>query len=194
MEADNPDELQYVLAANGYCGPRHGEIGLDASDPSAALHENRLNVPGSIDPATADFTNTHADKPVALVEVEFESAADGRGFSLVAWLRSVFTDVTIVATGQLNPDQVSLVFGSGFDALVVNADRWHAYGADAWQHAMKPAVTRGYLARAKGLSIHSGTHTGKHSGRNSDRDSAGSDEVENSIWARRTTAQGGPAN
>ena len=65
----------------------------------------------------------------AEIVVTFPSSADGRGFSLGAELREGggFKG-KLYATGTLNPDQLSLAFQCGFDAVVISEAQWERYG------------------------------------------------------------------
>lgn len=187
MATAEPDCTRYILAADGYCGPRQGLL-----DPAVPKQGNDsrtrcIFIPGSSDPATTDLASFQAGEAVSCIEVEFESFADGRGFSLLAWLRREFGNVQIVATGQLNPDQVSLAFGSGFDAVVVSAERWHACGAEAWQQALNPIVKAAYLnvavAAAEGPGRHGDSTQSTTDGTHLEQPDSGQ-----SIWARRARA------
>ncbi|MFK7893595.1 MAG: DUF934 domain-containing protein [Granulosicoccus sp.] len=78
--------------------------------------------------------------------VTFPSSADGRGFSLGAELRedSEFKG-KLYATGKLNPDQISLAFQCGFDAIIVSDAQWQRYGEASWEQAIDPIVNKTYL-------------------------------------------------
>jgi len=98
------------------------------------------------------------------VLINFPSSADGRGFSMAAALRETQAyGGKLFAGGQLMPDQVTLAFQCGFDAVIVNKDQWSRYGKDAWMNVMKPHVSQSYV-RSHWCSL-------------------------DSIWERRTVAQ-----
>lgn len=80
------------------------------------------------------------------IVVKFKSSADGRGFSMAAAIRDGRGyNGRLIAGGQLNPDQLSLAFQCGFDAVIVENTQWSRYGKDAWMKAMNPNVNRSYL-------------------------------------------------
>ncbi len=77
--------------------------------------------------------------------IEFQSVADGRGFSSAAELReNDGYKGLLYACGRLNPDQLTLAFQCGFDGMVVDEQGWVSYGEAAWQQALKPVVDSGY--------------------------------------------------
>ena len=76
--------------------------------------------------------------------LNFESSADGRGFSLVkAQVRDVSFNGRLYVLG-LNPDQVSLAFQVGVDGVIVSEEDWKDYGGEAWEFVLKPPVTVSY--------------------------------------------------
>lgn len=83
-----------------------------------------------------------------IIKIEFQSSADGRGFSLLSRLRQLFPDATIFATGELNPDQLSMALQCGFDGVVVSEPRWLQYGEAVWQAALVPVVNLSYRTTA----------------------------------------------
>ena len=85
-------------------------------------------------------------RSAAEIVVTFPSSADGRGFSLGAELREGdgFKG-KLFATGTLNPDQLSLAFQCGFDAVVISEAQWERYGEAAWVRAMDPFVNKTYV-------------------------------------------------
>ncbi len=80
------------------------------------------------------------------IALKFVSSADGRGFSLAAALREKKgNNSRLIALGQLNPDQVSMAFQCGFDAVMIDAAQWDRYGEDAWVSTLDPIVNRSYM-------------------------------------------------
>ena len=78
--------------------------------------------------------------------IKFASSADGRGFSMAAALRETHEfGGKLFASGQLIPDQITLAFQCGFDAVIVNTEQWNRYGKEAWMNAMNPHVNQRYL-------------------------------------------------
>lgn len=76
--------------------------------------------------------------------INFESSADGRGFSLAkAWLRDEARNQRLYMSG-LNPDQVSLAFQVGVDGVIVSEEDWHDYGGEIWKSVLQPVVSVSY--------------------------------------------------
>lgn len=96
------------------------------------------------DTDTSDLDASVYDAPELIVS--FPTSADGRGFSLAAELRegNAFTG-NLYATGELNPDQLSLSFQCGFDGVIVSESQWDRYGESSWVQAMDPLVNKTYL-------------------------------------------------
>ncbi len=78
--------------------------------------------------------------------IEFPSSADGRGFSIAATLSEQRgTGFKLFASGELNPDQLSLAFQCGFDGIIIDEAQWNRYGEESWTQAMDPVINRSYL-------------------------------------------------
>ncbi len=116
----------------------NGTHGLIADD----LFSNAVDLAGETNSRDLDASVRSA----AEIVVTFPSSADGRGFSLGAELRegNGFKG-KLVATGTLNPDQLSLAFQCGFDAVIISEAQWESYGEAAWVQAMDPTVNKTYL-------------------------------------------------
>ncbi len=83
---------------------------------------------------------------VAQIVLNFTSSADGRGFSMAAALRERLGYTgKLYAGGQLIPDQLSLAFQCGFDAVIVDSEQWRRYGSESWMKGLNPDVSRSYL-------------------------------------------------
>jgi len=59
---------------------------------------------------------------LALVAVRFPVATDGRGFSLLPWLRRAGYAGPVRATGDLRVDQLSALRRAGFDSIELSDD------------------------------------------------------------------------
>jgi len=80
------------------------------------------------------------------IVLQFLASADGRGFSVAASLRErLGYDGKLFAVGQLIPDQLSLAFQCGFDAVIVDNTQWNHYGKNAWMNALNPHINRTYI-------------------------------------------------
>lgn len=80
------------------------------------------------------------------VLIEFESASDGRGFSLVAQYRECHGhDRLLHASGALIPDQVALALQCGFNGIVVTQQQCDLYGEASWEQALTPMVNNSYV-------------------------------------------------
>ena len=92
------------------------------------------------DRSNTDHSNTEK------VVIEFGSASDGRGFSLIAGFRECnsFNQV-VYASGALIPDQVSLAFQCGFDGIIITQRQIDLYGEKSWCNALTPLVDNGYV-------------------------------------------------
>ena len=120
---------------------------LDATG-SIQLVDDRL-IDGAVLVPTDDSIDTldvkAAIAAAELAIVEFLSVADGRGFSIAAELREDTGYCgQLLATGKLNPDQVTLAFQCGFDGVVIDAESWNRYGETAWSSALTPVVASSY--------------------------------------------------
>ncbi len=104
---------------------------------------------GETDPATLSVSDIDAD----ILLIEFTGAADGRGFSLAkAVLGKMAYQGKLYAAGCINPDQLSMALQTGFDGVLVPAERWADYGAEVWKAALSPIVKLSYAStRSQGL-------------------------------------------
>jgi len=83
---------------------------------------------------------------IAQIVVTFTSSADGRGFSIAAALRERRGyEGKLFAGGQLIPDQLSLAFQCGFDAVIVDSAQWSRYGKASWVNGLNPDISRSYM-------------------------------------------------
>jgi len=87
-------------------------------------------------------------RDAARLLVNFPFSADGRGFSLAAFFTQQNAQGQLIATGFINPDQVSLLFQCGFDAVLIDATQIESYGWDAWVAALQPVVNLTYARTA----------------------------------------------
>lgn len=86
------------------------------------------------------------------VIVNFLSTADGRGFSVSAHLQDRAYQGSILAAGQLIPDQLSMAFQCGFAGALVHQDLIDRHGQEAWHSAITPTVRLGYMpSRTPGI-------------------------------------------
>jgi len=80
---------------------------------------------------------------VALLELG--NTADGRAFSVIGELSANGSvSCAVWVGGALIPDQVTLAFQCGADAVVLTNDSWLARGEAAWLATLEPAVSLGY--------------------------------------------------
>ena len=97
-------------------------------------------IDGEIDPAKlASFSLA-----VSTLVVDFNGAADGRGYSLAKALRDAGFKGRLYAGGYINPDQLSMVLQTGFDGVLAAPDRWVDYGEVSWKSALTPIVRLSY--------------------------------------------------
>lgn len=130
------------------------------SQPDAVAVSLLLRINGEADPANAETVNHHAD----VVVVEFNGVADGRGFSLIKALRDSGFKGKVYAGGFINPDQLSLVFQTGFDGALVCGESWRDYGEESWLSALTPVVNLSYTITESGQhrSIWQQRHSRQH--------------------------------
>lgn len=123
-------EIIYLLQADGTVGELPAE--------EATLYKC---LDGETDPASVDFADIQGEPLL----IAFNGVADGRGFSFVKSIRQDHGYQGLVyASGYINPDQLSFAFQCGFDGVLVNPDRWEAYGAESWQSVLNPVVKLSY--------------------------------------------------
>ncbi len=83
----------------------------------------------------------------AIVEINFPSSADGRGFSLARRLRRLRGPETkLVATGHLLPDQARMALQCGFDEIWLSDELVHRHGQTAWRESVQNAATDLYIS------------------------------------------------
>ncbi|MEM7693749.1 MAG: DUF934 domain-containing protein [Pseudomonadota bacterium] len=80
--------------------------------------------------------------------IRFGGQADGRGFSTARRLRAAGLTATLYADGPLIPDQARHAFQSGFDVVLIDAERLARHGHDGWANALQDAVPTLYAAQA----------------------------------------------
>ena len=84
--------------------------------------------------------------PGHVIEINFPSSADGRGFSLARRLRRIHgAEAHLVATGHLLPDQARMGLQCGFDEIWLEDDLVARHGQAAWREAIQNAVTDLYV-------------------------------------------------
>ena len=124
------------------------------------MHKRQLEADGTVKMATIEHSGAAIELVVGTdtiesvkslvnikqIVVKFTSSADGRGFSMAAAIRDGRGyNGKLIAGGQLIPDQLSLAFQCGFDAVIVENGLWSGYGEDAWMRALNPNVNRSYV-------------------------------------------------
>ena len=82
-----------------------------------------------------------------VIEINFPSSADGRGFSLARRLRRLRGPETkLVATGHLLPDQARMALQCGFDEIWLEDALVSRHGQPAWRDAVRNSATDLYLS------------------------------------------------
>jgi len=98
-------------------------------------------LPGDTEPRAIE--ERFGDSTVVIIE--FSTSSDGRGFSLLRYLRSRgLVTGCVFAGGGINPEQVTLAFQTGFDGIAVEDSAWAEYGDSVWRRALEPRVTLSY--------------------------------------------------
>ena len=98
-----------------------------------------------------------------VVEIHFPSSADGRGFSLARRLRRLKgSDVKLVATGHLLPDQARMAMQCGFDEIWLEDDLVRRHGQTTWREAIRNAVTDLYITNTADRLAKSGGWDQRH--------------------------------
>jgi uncharacterized protein (DUF934 family) len=118
----------------------------------------------TLDPEVADNDAVPAgtNQPVAIT---FKSFADGRGFSLARRLREAHgSDLKVVATGHVLPDQARHAFQSGFDQVLISDKEMERFGRQAWDAALQNAVGTLYLGETSGGGIWARRHSTEQAG------------------------------
>ncbi len=127
-------EIIYLLQADGAIKE------LPAS--TATLYKY---LDGETDPATMNVADLQTGVQAEPLVIAFNGVADGRGFSFINSIRrDLGYHGPVYASGYINPDQLSFAFQCGFDAVLVNPERWEAYSAEVWQTALNPVVNLSY--------------------------------------------------
>jgi len=100
---------------------------IDATDPAAALAEMQT-------------LPSHQ-----IIVLALPSSADGRAFSVLGHIAANANphNPTWIG-GDLLPDQATLAFQCGADALLVSEENWLKRGESAWKAALKPPVEIAY--------------------------------------------------
>lgn len=102
----------------------------------------------------------------AVVEINFPSSADGRGFSLARRLRRLRGPQTkLVATGHLLPDQARMALQCGFDEIWLEDQLVHRHGQAAWREAVAKAATDLYISNTSDRLAASSGWDQRHQGR-----------------------------
>ncbi len=82
-----------------------------------------------------------------VLEINFPSSTDGRGFSLARRLRRLRGPQTkLVATGHLLPDQARMALQCGFDEIWLEDALVHRHGQTAWREAIAKAARDLYIS------------------------------------------------
>ena len=108
----------------------------------------------SLPAVTSDSADADLHSPTALgwqsrdaaqtVIIHVENSADGRVFSLPAQMRRENLYRHIYAAGALIPDQLGMAFRCGFDAVLVDDERWERYGSVHWESALAQSSSVSY--------------------------------------------------
>lgn len=84
-----------------------------------------------------------------VVEINFPSSADGRGFSLARRLRRLRgAETKLVATGHVLPDQARMALQCGFDEIWLSDELVQHHGQVAWREAIQNAATDLYISNS----------------------------------------------
>ena len=107
-------------------------------DPAALTTAKR------VDAGEPDLSELSAEK---VLELNFPSFADGRGFSLARRLRRQHgSTARIVATGHLIPDQARMAFQSGFDEIWLDDELVARHGQPSWRASVQEAARGLYIS------------------------------------------------
>jgi len=118
-----------------------GDGSVTLVDKAESSHESIVTLPGNFDVRQNELPALISES----IEVDFLSSADGRAFSLPRFLKTQCSyQGRVIATGKINPDQLSYALQCGFDGVVVDEDRWDTYGEQAWLAALHPEVSFSY--------------------------------------------------
>ncbi|MFB9150201.1 DUF934 domain-containing protein [Roseovarius ramblicola] len=105
----------------------------DWTAPIVALEDARpgvgINLPGSADPM--ELAGRLRDTP--LIRVNFDSFADGRGFSIARRLRLMGYRGRLRAVGHVIADQYAMARRAGFDEVEISDDLAARQPEDQWQ-------------------------------------------------------------
>lgn len=71
----------------------------------------------------------------ALIVIEFEQPADGRGYSIARRLRDAGYKCELRARGPLIPDHYPMLLACGFNSVEISAEDACRYGEAAWSNA-----------------------------------------------------------
>ena len=104
----------------------------DWTAPIVALEDARpgvgIDLPGSTDPM--DLAGRLGDTP--LIRVEFQSFADGRGFTIARQLRLMGYNGRLRAGGHVIADQYAMARRAGFDEVEISDAIAARQGEDQW--------------------------------------------------------------
>ena len=118
------------------------EQSIDAAESINAA--KNINAAESSD--TDSSNDVHCLRDAEFLLIEFQSSSDGRGFSVAAEFREKENfKKSVFASGNLLPDQLTLLFQCGFDGAIVDEQSWLHYGESAWMQALEPIVDHEYL-------------------------------------------------
>jgi len=105
----------------------------DWTAPIVALEDARpgvgINLPGSADPM--ELAGRLRDTP--LIRVNFDSFADGRGFSIARRLRLMGYKGRLRAAGHVIADQYAMARRAGFDEVEISDELAARQPQDQWQ-------------------------------------------------------------
>ncbi len=111
----------------------HSDGRVELTLPEVPLATNTV-VCGGTDPQS--LTTDVLRQPI--IEIQFASAADGRGYSVARHLRVTLRYAgTLTASGSMLPDQLAYLYKAGFDQVVVDETLLLKHSAEDWLAAHK---------------------------------------------------------
>ncbi len=136
--------------------PRSGKVVISLSRLDQALASRDPQAPlGVIVQNTTEPTALqHAFGRLGLIEIQFKSFTDGRGFSLALLLRRAGFTGELRASGQIVADQYLHAIGCGFDTIEIPDDLAARQSEAQWRAALKArslSYQRGYRTGASVL-------------------------------------------
>ena len=99
---------------------------------------------------------SHLDA-IALIAIRFQSAADGRGFSLARKVRRLGFKRELRAVGPLIADQFAFALSCGFDTVEIPAEIATRQSESQWLDALQ-YISHSYQSHARGVSVFEQRH------------------------------------